>query len=144
MDELLKKLSEQTGLDLSTATNGLGAVIAFLKEHLPANMFGQVTEAVPEANGLIDTFEANKVAPTGGGSMVAAVTGLVGKLIGQGGGAGAAELLKMLGAAGLSVGQITSFLPKVLELLQAHLPADLLEKIKELVLGGSSTPSAAE
>lgn len=86
MDELLKKLAEQTGMDLSTATNGLGAVIAFLKQHLPANVFGQVTEAVPEAHGMIDTFEANKV-ESAGGCVMAAVTGLAGKLLGQGVGA---------------------------------------------------------
>jgi hypothetical protein len=144
VDELLKKLAEQTGLDLSTATNGLGAVIAFLKQHLPPNLFGQVTESVPDADGLVDTYEANKVAPSGGGSVMAAVTGLAGKLLGQGGGAGATELFKMLQSAGLNVGQITSFLPKVLELLQSHLPPDLLEKIKGLVLGGAAPGSANE
>ena len=143
MDELLKKLAEQTGLDLSTTTNGMGAVIAFLKQHLPPNLFSQMTESVPDAPKLIDTFEANKVSSAGGGSMMAAVTGLAGKLLGQGGGAGAAELFKMLQSAGLNVGQISSFLPKVLELLQTHLPPDLLEKIKGLVLGGA-VPSSGK
>lgn len=142
MDELLKKLSEQTGLDLSTATNGLGAVIAFLKQHLPPNLFGQVTEAVPDAPALAETYEANKEEPSGAGGLVAAATGLVGKLLGQGG-EGAAQLVKMLESAGLNVTQITSFLPKVLELLRAHLPPDLLDKVRELVLKGHA-PAASD
>lgn len=50
----------------------------------------------------------------------------------------------MLESAGLNVGQITGFLPKVLELLESHLPPDLLEKIKGLVLGGAGASPKAE
>lgn len=141
MNELLKSLAEQTGLDLSTATNGLGAVIAFLKQHLPANLFGQLTDSLPDAEGVADSFETNKVEPKGAGSIVSTAAGLLGKLVGQGG-EGAAQLVKMLESAGLNLSQITSFLPKAIEALEAHLPAELLEKIKGLVLGGSAATSS--
>lgn len=132
MDELLKNLASQTGLDASTAKNALGAVIAFLKQHLPSGSFGQVEQSLPGAEGLIDTFEANKVAPSGAGGLLASVAGAVGKLVGGGAG-GATQLATMLGSAGLSLGQIQSFLPKAIEALRAHLPADLLEKITGLI-----------
>ena len=132
MDELLKNLASQTGLDPSTARNALGAVVAFLKQHLPAGSFGQVEQSLPGAGGLVDSFEANKVEPTGAGGLLASVAGAVGKLVGSGA-AGASQLATMLGSAGLSLGQIQSFLPKAIEALRAHLPADLLDKITGLL-----------
>ena len=139
MDEILKTLASQTGIDPSTAKDGLGAIMAFLKEHLPAGLFGQVERSVPETQGMVDSFEANKT--EGGGGLLASAAGMVGKLLGGragSGAAGASQLMAMLGSAGFNMTQIQSFLPKVLELLQAHLPADLVEKIKGLVLGGAA------
>ncbi len=130
MDEILRQLAERTGLDPATAKNGLGAVIAYLKSHLPEGLFSQVEGAMPGAQGLADTFESEK--SSSGGGLLGTVAGMVGKLVG-GGGADASKLLAMLGQAGLSVGQIQTFLPRVLELLQAHLPPDLIEKIKGLL-----------
>lgn len=138
MDELLKNLASQTGLDPSTAKNALGAVIAFLKDHLPAGLFGQVEESVPDAQGAIDSFEANKA----GGGFLSAAAGVVGKLVGGGAGE-ASKLVSMLTSAGLNVTQIQSFLPKVIEQLQAFLPADLIEKIKGLVLSGAPADATA-
>jgi len=147
MDEILKTLASQTGLDPATAKNGLGAVIAFLKEHLPPGMFGQVEQSVPDTQVLVDSFEANKT-EGGGSGLLAAASGMVGKLLGGGGAgagaAGATQLVSMLKAAGLDLTQIQNFLPKVIEMLQAHLPADLIEKVKGMVLGGGSAESVSE
>lgn len=134
MDELLKNLAAQTGLDASTAKNALGAIIAFVKQHLPSGTFGQVESSLPGANQLVDSFEANKVAPSGAGGILGSVTGVVGKLFGGGAGS-AAQLATMLGSTGLSVAQIQSFLPKALEALKTHLPADLFAKVIGLVQG---------
>ena len=142
MDEIIKKLAEQVGVSPDVARNGLGAVLAFLKGHLPDGLFGEVEKSVPDAQGLVNSFEANK-APESSGGLFGAVAGLAGKLLG--GGAGdATKLLGMLGSAGLSMGQITAFLPKVLEMLQAHLPPDLLEKIKGLIAGAVPTGDTTE
>ena len=141
MDEILKTLAGKTGLDVSTATNGLGAIIAFLKAHLPPDLFGRVTDAVPDSASLADTYEANKSAPGIAGGLIAAASGVVGKFLG-GGGEGAAQLVKMLESSGLHMSQIPGFLSHAVQTLESQLPADLIEKVKGLLLHGTpATPS---
>ncbi len=136
MEEILARLAEQVGISPEDAKKGLGAVLAFLKGKLPEGVFGQVEQAVPDAQGLVNSFEANK-APESGGGLLGTVAGLAGKLLG--GGAGdAGKLAGMLGQSGMNMGQIAAFLPKVLEMLQAHLPPEVIEKIRAL-LGGMLT-----
>ena len=137
MDEILEKLASAAGLDPDTAKGGLGAVFSFLKEHLPANLFGQVEKSVPDAQGMADSFDATKAEPSGGGGLLASASGLVGSLMGEGAGS-AAKLVGKLGSAGLSLSQIQTFLPKVVEVLRPYLPADLIAKIEGLVAGGSA------
>lgn len=132
MDEILKTLAEHTGISVETARNALGAVIAFLKEHLPEGLSGQLMQSLPEANALASSFEENKAPESGG--LLGAITGLAGKVFGDGG-AGASKILAMLKQSGLSLDQIHAFVPKVLELIKEHLPAELYEKIVALVPG---------
>ena len=133
MDEILKTLAEHTGISVETARNALGAIVAFLKEHLPEGLSHQLMQALPDAQGLATSFEENK-APEPSGGLLGAVTGLASKVFG-GGGVDASKALGMLKQSGLSLDQIQAFLPKVLELLKEHLPAELYEKILALVPG---------
>ena len=133
MDEILKTLAEHTGISVETARNALGAVIAFLKEHLPEGLSGQLMQSLPDAHGLASAFEANK-APESGGGLLGAITGLASKVFGDGG-ADATKVLGMLKQSGLSLDQIHAFVPKVLELIKEHIPAELYDKILALIPG---------
>ena len=133
MDEILKTLAEHTGISVETARNALGAVVAFLKEHLPEGLSGQLMQSLPDAHGLATAYEANK-GPEAGGGLLGAITGLASKFFGEGG-TDATKVLGMLKQSGLSLDQIQTFLPKVIELIKAHVPPELYEKIIALVPG---------
>jgi len=133
MDEILKTLAQHTGIDVATARNGLGAVVAFFKGHLPEGMSGQLMGALPESHGLVTSYEENKT----GGGILGAVTGLASKVLGGGTG-DASKLIEMLGNSGLNLAQVQTFLPKAVDLLKQHLPADLAEKIAGLAQGALS------
>ena len=139
MDELLQKLAEGVGISPETARGGVGAVLSFLKEKLPDGMFGHVEDSVPEADGMVKAFEAKN--GSSGGGLISAVTGMAGKLLG-GSGADAARLIEMLAKSGLSMSQVASFLPKVLDFLRPYLPPEVLEKVSELIGSAiAKTPS---
>ena len=133
MDEILKTLAEHTGISVETARNALGAIIAFLKEHLPEGLSHQLMQSLPDAHGLASSFEENKD-PEPSGGLLGALTGLAGKVFGDGG-AEATKALGMLKQSGLNLEQIQAFVPKVLELIKQHLPAELYEKILALIPG---------
>ncbi len=135
MDEILKSLAQHTGIDVATARTALGAVMTFLKEHLPEGVSGQLMSAVPESQGLVTSFDQNKT----GGGLLGMVTGMATKVFGG----DTSKLLDMLGKSGLSLTQVHAFLPKALELLKQHLPAEVAEKISGLVSGAlAAAPKA--
>ena len=133
MDEILKTLADHTGISVETARNALGAIIAFLKEHLPEGLSGQLMQSLPDANALATTYEENK-GPEPGGGLLGAITGLASKVFGDGG-ADASKALGMLKQSGLDLEQIKAFVPKALELIKEHIPAELYEKILALIPG---------
>jgi hypothetical protein len=136
MDEILKTLAEHTGIDVETARKALGAVIAFLKEHLPEGLAGQLMNALPDASNLAKAYESTAPAPASSGGLIGALTGLATKFLGANAGE-ATKLLGMLQNLGLDLKQIEAFLPKVIELIKAHIPAELYEKIVAMVPGAA-------
>ena len=119
MDEILKTLAEHTGISVETARTALGAIIAFLREHLPEGLSGQLMQSLPDAHGLASAFEDGH--PGGTGGLVGALAGLASKVLGEGAGE-ASKLLGMLQQSGLNLTQIETFLPKVFELIKAAHP----------------------
>jgi hypothetical protein len=141
MDEIIKALAEHSGISEETARNGLGAILGFVKEHLPEGLAGQLQQALPDAEKLTTSFEENK-APAASGGLLGAVAGLAGKIFGGGSG-DISKLNGLLGQAGLGLEQVPSFVPKALELLKDKVPAEIYEKIVELIPGlGASAEKA--
>ena len=66
MDELVKKVSEKTGLPEEQARKAAEAVLEFLKEKLPAPLAGQLDNlldnpnTVNQASGLLDNLFGKK------------------------------------------------------------------------------------
>jgi hypothetical protein len=136
MDEILKTLCEHTGIDIETAKKALGAIIAFLKEHLPEGLSGQLMKSLPDAHGLASDYEATAPAAEAQGGLMGALTGLATKFLGENAGE-ATKLLGMLQHSGLDLKQIEAFLPKVIELIKAHIPAELYDKIIAMIPGAA-------
>lgn len=131
MDEIVRTLAQHLNISEATARNGLGAVITFLKGHLPAGLANQLETSVPGAGGLAEGFEANKE-PESSGGVLGMVTGIAGKLIGGQVGA-ASQLASLLGQAGLSMDQVARFVPKAAELLKDRVPKEVYDQIIALV-----------
>lgn len=138
MADIFSDLARQAGIDTEKAKQGLGAVLGFLKAHLPAEVFSRIEAAVPKAQAAMDAGEevAQEAADESKG-LLSNITEMAGKLFGKGAGS---ELLAKLSAAGFSIEQIQNFIPTVMNFLRDKLPADLWNKIKEIV----PTPEPAE
>ena len=110
MMELVQQLVSSTGVSEQQAEGGAGLIMGLLKDQLASGDFSQLADAVPEANGLIDS------APSGGG-----MGGLLGGVAGALGGGELGNLAKLAGGfsdLGLDSGMIAKFIPVVLSFIQ--------------------------
>ncbi len=100
MSDLISSLQSQTGLSAELVKNGFGAVLSFLKEHLPGDLFAKLESSVPQSGEALAGFLSNKQEP----GMLQNVGALIGTLFG--GQAGdLPKLFEKLSASGLSVEQ---------------------------------------
>lgn len=127
MADIVSELATKCGISPEQAKKGFGALLAYFKEKLPADMFTKIGEAVPGAQQMIaSAAESGKEAS---GGVLSAVSGLASKVFGG----GAPEVVSRFSQLGLSADQIQSFLPKVMEFLKTRLPADVMSKISGLI-----------
>ena len=133
MDEILQSLADHTGISVETAKTALGAVVAFLKEHLPEGLGTRLAETLPQADELDAHFQQNR-SPDAGGGILGTLLGLASKFLGEGAGE-ATKLFEMLRESGLNVTQIETFLPKVFEMIKQHLPPEVVEAILNKIPG---------
>jgi hypothetical protein len=89
LDELVSRITADTGIDPATVTKAVQAVLAFLAGAVPPETLAPLREAFPDAAGTLDRPAA---APAGGGF-----------------GGGVMALAEELGDAGLSMGQMQDF-----------------------------------
>ena len=70
MDELVKRITQKTGISEDQARSAVNMVAGFLKEKLPAPLAGQVDNALSGAGGMTDKLGdvAGKVGGLFGGS----------------------------------------------------------------------------
>lgn len=122
MDNLINSLAGETGLSGEKVSQGLGAILAFIKEKL-GDDFSQIAAALPGSGDAMKAFESAK----GGGGLMGAVTGALSKALGGG------DALGSLGKLNFDPGEIAKFLPALLAMLQKQLPADLWAKIQDLL-----------
>jgi uncharacterized protein (DUF2267 family) len=131
--DFISDLAAKSGVSPDLARKGVGAVLAVLKDKLPAGLFSQVQSAVPNADSLMAA--SSQAEESSGGGVLGAVTGAVGKLFGGGG--AAAALASRLAQLGFSSEQLQKFLPNVLEFLKSKLPADAAKQLSALLPAGA-------
>ena len=56
MEELIKRITEKTGISEDQARSAVNTVSSFLKEKLPAPLAGQVDNVLSGAGGMTDTL----------------------------------------------------------------------------------------
>jgi hypothetical protein len=124
MADLVNELAERSGVSADVARKGLGAVLSFVKGKLPAETFAKVSNAVPDADHLMNSAETAAGQPSQRG-VLGAITGAAGKIFG-GGGAGLAGKLAQLG---FSADQVPGFLRNVLASLKDKVPGDAMKQL---------------
>jgi hypothetical protein len=127
MADNITDLASEAGVSPDQVQKGLGAILGFLKDKLPADSFSQVSDAVPDSDRMMAA--AAQTGEESSGGLFGAVKEMVGKLFGGGGG----ELVSRLTQLGFSADQMKAFLPKVLAFLKGKLPADVVNKIADLI-----------
>ena len=110
--DLLNKLTEELGITGTQAEGGVGLILQQLKERLDTGDFAQLTQALPQADALME-----KAPGAEGGGLMGAIGGIAKSLgVGDLGNlAGLAEGFKKLG---LDADMIVAFVPKILEWAQ--------------------------
>ena len=70
MDELIKRITEKTGISEDQARSAVNMVVGFLKERLPGPLAGQVDNVLSGGGGVTDKLgdAASKVGNIFGGS----------------------------------------------------------------------------
>src|SRR6516164_9110728 len=111
MADIISDLAAKSGVSADLAQKGMGALLSFMKEKLPAESFSKVTGAIPGADNMMAA--AAERGPEASGGVMSAVRGLAGKLFGGAG--GASELVAKLTQFGFSADQLKRFIPTVLE-----------------------------
>jgi hypothetical protein len=129
MADVVSEVANRTGIPPELVRKGVGAVLALMKDKLPANVYSQIQSAVPDAAGLVSA--APEAAPPAGG-VLGAVTAAAGKLLGGAGG-DAAVLTSRLTQTGFSAEQLEKFLPAVMEFLKSRLPENTVKQLTGLL-----------
>jgi hypothetical protein len=123
MPDILSTIAAQTGIDPSTIEKVVGAIMNFLKAHLPPDLFAKLESRIPEANKLAESVEDQ---PEG---LLGMASKLAGKLMGSSGEAGA-DLLGNFLKAGVPAETAAQILPRIFDALSRHLPPEALEKLR--------------
>jgi hypothetical protein len=128
MADFLSDLATRAGLDKDQAQQGLGALLALLKDRLNPEAFAHLKDAVPSSERMLES--AQEKLASGGAGLLEGVKNMAGKIFG-GGQDPVAALESHLSKAGVSADQLKNFLPKLHEMLASKLPENVLAQIKE-------------
>jgi len=140
MADFLKELASKAGLEGDQAHQGVGALLAMLKERLDPEAFAHLQNAIPNSGQMLSGFE-DKMQLAGSG-VLAAVKSIAGKWLGGGEQDSAATMEDHFDKAGVSPEHLKSLLPNLHGMLANKLPPEVLEQIKEHVPGFGPTADA--
>ncbi len=125
MNELVQQLISSVGVDQQQAEGGLGLILGTLKDKLGGGDFEQLSNMVPDAQGLIDK------APTGGsGGLMGMAASMFGGGLGD-----MAKLAQGFSGLGMDAGMLGRFLPVLTGFLEGKGGGDLAGKIAGLMQG---------
>jgi hypothetical protein len=135
MADIVSDLAAQSGLTTEQAQKGLGTVLAYFKESLPADAFAKVSEAVPSSDKIM---AAAGLGEEKSGGIIETIKGAVSKLFGSG---GPGALLTKLSSLGISAEQAMAFIPRVMDYLKGKLPDAVTKQISGLLPTPAPTPA---
>jgi len=135
MSDIVSELAARSGLSPEQAQKGLGSVLSYVKDWLPAEAFSQVKDAVPESDQMMAAVAQTE---EHSGGLIESIKGMASKLFGGG---GPAALIGKLSNLGISPEQAQSFLPQVMEFLKDRLPESVTKQVSALLPTPQETPA---
>jgi uncharacterized protein (DUF2267 family) len=133
MSNFLKELASQSGLDTDQAHEGVGNLLAVLKDRLDPAAFAHVKNAIPNCDDLLSAIETKvKSAPAG---VLGAVKDMAEKLIGSADEGTSTAVETDSESPGSTSEHLKSLLPKLHEMLAKKLPPDVVDQIRDHVPG---------
>jgi hypothetical protein len=126
MPDILSTLATQTGIDVTTLQQLLGAILAFFRSQLKPETYTKLASAIPQADELV---KAQEEKPGGLGSLA---TELASKFM-DGSGQAGADFMTNLIRSGVSIDLAARVLPQLLNVLAAHLPPEVVEQLKKTI-----------
>lgn len=129
MDELIKQLTSQLGIDESVATGATAKAMAMVKQHAGDDLFAKISSAIP---GAADSASAGAETVAGGSDMAG---GMLGKLAGMassalGGSAGSGlELVSSLTSAGVDTDKLGGFVSMIVNYLKENVGDEVMDQV---------------
>lgn len=122
MDELIKQLTAQIGVDQSTANKAVGTVLSLLKKEGGDDLFGKIAAAIPGAQAAADS--APSPTDTAGGGLLGSVMGMLGGSAGKG-----LALAAALKALGIQEDKMGSFAAIVIDFIKQKAGPDVVNQL---------------
>jgi len=130
MSELISQIANAAGMDDETTQNGLGALLATVKEYVPEGTFSGLTNAIPGADSILSKFQSLPESDSGGGvDLMGMAASLLGGQSDQ-----LSTLISMFSRGGFSIDMMKDFLPVVFNYFQSN-QSGVIEKIEEAIPG---------
>ena len=132
MNDLINKLTSGLDLDESQAKGGVGMLMKFAREHLGGDEAEEMKAAIPDA----DEMERAAPEPEVGGGDEGGLMGMLGDVAGAIGGekvAGLAGLASGFGKLGIDMGDVSKFLPMVMDHLKGEGKDGVVQKLMGLL-----------
>ncbi len=123
MDELIKQLTSQIGIDSSTANQAVGTVMSLLKKEGGDDLFSKIAAAIPGAQAAADTTPA-PTESAGGGGLLGSVMGMLGGSAGKG-----LALAAALKGLGISEDKLASFASIVIDFIKQKAGPDVVNQL---------------
>ena len=127
MDELIKLITSQLGIDASVANSSVGKLMALLKENVGSELFEQIAGAVPGAESAA-TQAAQSSEPAAGAGLLGKLTGMASSMLGSKAGGGL-EIASALASSGIPTDKLGPLVNLVLEFLKGKLGEETVDQI---------------
>jgi len=125
MDEFLKMVAKQLGIDDAQVRTATGGIMNFVREQIGETDFSEIASKLPGVQRLISESEN---APDAGGGLLGSLTSLAGSLLGEKGGS-LATIASIFAKSGISLEKSADFLTMLVDFLRNKLGSDVFETL---------------
>ncbi|MEM6978177.1 MAG: DUF2780 domain-containing protein [Planctomycetota bacterium] len=128
MDELIKQITSQLGIDNETAQSGVGKTMAMLKDQAGDDLFSQISNSVPGIEQLISKASESPAGDAAGGGMLGKLAGMASSALGGSAGGGL-ELGSALTSMGIDSSKLGPFVTLIVNFLKENVGDEIMDQI---------------